>query len=213
MSAAVSSAPGLRATGVTVGESGRTAVTGFDLEVAPGARVAVSGPSGTEVSTVLAALAGRQALVTGTLTLDGHPLAQMSPDRAVGFVRGSRNLIGTLTAVENLAVVLLDRDPRSPAAAWARAEQQLAEVGLLPASWHNLAEQLSGGQQQRVALARALVGRPRLLVLDNPTSELDPDSAALVVGVLDGARSDGQCCVLASSDEVLLGSCDAHVRL
>ena len=126
----------------------------------------------------------------------------------VGYVSRDYGLVGTLTAAENLVVTLLGRRGRgSGAAIWRRAEQQLAAVGSGPATWHNLVEQLSGGQQQRVALARALVNRPRLLVLDDPTSELDPDSVQLVADVLTRAAQHGSCGVLVSDDAPLVDAC------
>ncbi len=94
-----------------------------------------------------------------------------------------------------------------------RAERQLEAVGLPAASWHNLVEQLSGGQQQRVALARALVSLPALLVLDDPTSELDPASAQTVVEVLAAAAARGACCLVSSDDPVLLDACDTQISL
>jgi ABC-type polar amino acid transport system ATPase subunit len=93
------------------------------------------------------------------------------------------------------------------------AEQQLEELALAPATWHNLVEQLSGGQQQRVALGRALVLRPSLLVLDQPTSELDPDSVTLVDGVLRRAQDQGCAVLLAADEEVLLAGCAQVVDL
>jgi ABC-type multidrug transport system ATPase subunit len=204
---------GLRVDGLVVEEADHARTSSLDLEVEPGRRVALVSTRGSEASAVLGALAGRRPLAAGTVTLDGEPLTAASATRQVGYVRADRNLVGTLTAVENLVAVLLADTRRTPAALWQRAEHQLAEVGLAPATWHNLAEQLSGGQQQRVALARALVARPRLLVLDDPTSELDPDTAELVVQVLDRASARGTVCVLTSSDEVLLASCDVHVHL
>ena len=188
-------------------------MTGLDLVVAPGQRVAVSVGAGQDDSAVLGALSGRRPRAAGTLTLDGRPLTGDAGAGQVGFVSGERHLVGTLTAVENLAIVLIGLTHQPAAASWGRAEEQLTAVGLPPASWHNLVEQLSGGQQQRVALARALVAEPRLLVLDNPTSELDPESARLVAGVLEQAARRGTACLLTSSDELLLRSCDRRLQL
>ena len=164
------------------------------LDVAAGERVALVGADGDVATEVLARLPALVAL-------------------PVGYVRADRTLVGTLTAVENLGVVLLARRRGRQPPRWADAEEVLASVGLPDSSWHNLVEQLSGGQQQRVALARALVGRPALLVLDEPTSELDPDSTALVLGVLDAAVADGAACVLASRDPDVVAWCDRRLEL
>ena len=191
--------------------SGLVVTGALALTVAPGERVALTSRSGSAASAALAVLAGRRPPDGSVRLLDGEPYDDPPPSR-VGYVGYDHRLVGTLTAAENLVAVLLG-GPDAPAVSWRRAEEQLASVGLPAAAWHNLVEQLSGGQQQRVALARALVARPRLLVLDDPTSELDPDSATLVLEVLDRTVSEGACCVLTSSDPFVRDSCDRQVAL
>ncbi len=178
----------------------------LDLDLRPGARVALAGLDGDVATTVLATLAGRLPVPIGSVTRGPAPTR-------VGYVRADRTLVGTLTATENLAVVLLQLDQVRTAAYVPEAERVLASLGLPASSWNNLVEQLSGGQQQRVALARALIGRPSLLVLDEPTSELDPDSTALVLDVLGAAVADGTACVLASRDPGVVAWCDQTVDL
>ena len=147
------------------------------------------------------------------MLLDGAPIGRPPGPERVGYLSQEHRLIGTLTAVENLLASVL-ADPRAARVDLvARAEQQLAALALPPASWHNLAEQLSGGQQQRVALARALVARPRLLVLDHPTSELDPDSVEIVDQVLRQRAAEGVCCLVASDDDLVLLGCDRRISL
>ena len=218
-----SGSPGLRVRGLTVHgpvprgradrDERRAVVTDLDLDLAPGQRLAVTGPSSADVTAVLACLAGLRAPSAGSVTVDDVELGPDTEPRRLGYLSQDHRLIGTLTAVENLLVTLIAGGEPSTRATGERAEAQLQALGLSPATWHNLVEQLSGGQQQRVALARALVLRPRLVVLDEPTSELDPDSVELVVGVLRDAAADGVCCVLSSDDDAVLDACDRRVTL
>ena len=196
---------GLMATGLPL--------AGGELRVPAGALARVALGSAADTSGLLAGLAGLAPLGGGaSVSVAGEPLAAAVAAGWVGYVSRDYGLVGTLTAAENLVVSLLGRPGQgSGAAVWRRAEQQLATVGLAPATWHNLVEELSGGQQQRVAIARALVLRPRLLVLDDPTSELDPDSAALVAEVLTRAAAHGACGVLATDDEPLVAACSLHL--
>ena len=130
--------------------------------------------------------------------------------RPVGYVPATPQLLPVLTAVENVALALA-ASARLPADAWARAERLLGRLGLPPGAWHNAVEQLSGGQQQRVAVARALVDRPALLVADDPTSELDPSSAALVFAALFGAVADGSALVLVTESPEASEACTRRV--
>ena len=203
---------GLVGNGITVRASGRAVVEGLDLRVPAGRLARLVLPSAGAASALLAALAVLQPLESGDVRLDDVRLADAVAQGWVGYVSRDFGLVGTLTAAENLVVTLLaQQGGGSGAAIWRRAEQQLATVGLAPATWHNLVEQLSGGQQQRVALARALVNRPRLLVLDDPTSELDPDSVQLVADVLTRAAQHGCCGVLVSDDEPVVAACSLTI--
>ena len=204
---------GLRVTGLTVRDGARDIVSALDLRVRPGQRIAVSGPSSADVTAVLRVLAGLSRPTVGTIMVDGVTVVAGSVPAGVSHLGQDHRLVGTLTAVENLLVTLLAGGRHADQSIIGRAEAQLEALALAPATWHNLVEQLSGGQQQRVALGRALVARPSLAVLDHPTSELDPDTVAVVDDVLTRATTDGVCCVLASDDELVLGSCDAQVRL
>jgi ABC-type multidrug transport system ATPase subunit len=191
----------------------RAIVRDLDLDLAPGHRLAITGPSSADVTAVLACLAGLRAPSAGSVTVDDVELGLNPEPQLVGYLSQDHRLIGTLTAVENLLVSLIAGGEPSSRATGKRAEAQLEALGLSAATWHNLVEQLSGGQQQRVALARALVLRPRVVVLDEPTSELDPDSVDLVLAVLRDVAADGVCCVLSSDDDVLLDSCNSRVAL
>jgi putative ABC transport system ATP-binding protein len=205
---------GLVVRSLRVRGNGRDIVSALDLDVAPGRRVAVTGPVRVDVTAVLATLAGLRAPLAGTLLLDDQPIGSAPAPTWVGYLSEDHRLVGTLTAVENVLVPMIAAGEAADGSTVERAEAQLDALALAPATWHNLVEQLSGGQQQRVALARALVLRPRLLVLDHPTSELDPDTVELVDRVLaEVTAAQDVCCLLTSEDDSVLGSCDAVIRL
>jgi ABC-type multidrug transport system ATPase subunit len=200
---------------VTVTVHGLTPLDHCSLRVASGSSLAVTGAAGSGTSSVLRAIAGRVSGsgggtgigLEGRITLDG---AAVDP-QAVGLVTQQHDLLGGLSAAENVAVRQLGR-PDSTFAEddWAGIERLLARLGLPESSWHNLVEQLSGGQQQRVAVARALFGGPRLLCLDDPTSELDAVSRDAVWDVLVTSMDAGAVVVLAAPDPGLVERCD-HV--
>ena len=203
---------GLRVRDTSSG-SDRDVVTDLDVDLRPGQRIGVVGPSSADVTAVLSTVAGLRPATSGEITVDGHLLgAEPSPLR-VAYLGQDHRLIGTLTAVENLLVSVLAAQQPGSRESVRRAEEQLQALALAPATWHNLVEQLSGGQQQRVALGRALVLRSSLLVLDHPTSELDPDSVVLVDEVLAAVQNEGCAVLLASTDDVLLERCDALITL
>jgi putative ABC transport system ATP-binding protein len=150
----------------------------IDLDVMPGEVLAVVGASGSGKSTLLAILAGLDTPSTGAVTLAGADLFALDEDaraelrgRAVGFVFQSFQLLASLTALENvmLPLELAGRDDAESA-----AREILARVGLAE-RLHHYPKHLSGGEQQRVALARALVGRPQLLLADDPTGSRDAE--------------------------------------
>jgi ABC-type multidrug transport system ATPase subunit len=186
--------PALRLVGLVVRRPDGSPSAPIDLDVARGGAVVLLGDPDGVPSAVLRVVAGLDRPVSGHVAFG---------DRAdVGLVTRQHELLGSLTAAENVALPLLARSPGA-LGSWIEVEELLGDLGVPEASWHNLLEQLSGGQQQRVAVARALVTRPSVLCLDDPTSELDPASAATVRDVVDAARRDGAVVLSTGPTEAL----------
>lgn len=195
--------PVLRLVGLVVRRPDGSPSAPVDLDVARGGAVVLLGEPDGVPSAVLRVVAGLDRPVSGHVTFGDRADVGAFGDRAdVGLVTRQHELLGSLTAAENVALPLLARAPGT-LGSWTEVEELLGDLGVPEASWHNLLEQLSGGQQQRVAVARALVARPSVLCLDDPTSELDPASAAAVWDVVDAARRDGAVVLSAGSPEAL----------
>jgi len=185
--------------------------------VPDGAFVAVVGPSGSGKTTLLGLLAGLDVPTHGSVLLDGEDLTRLSEDRRaqlrgakVGFVFQSFQLIPTLTALENVQVPL---ELRGDAGAPARARELLARVGLGDRVDH-FPNQLSGGEQQRVAIARAFSNAPRLLFADEPTGNLDSETGARIVELLETLnRESGTTIVLVTHDLSLARRAQRIIRL
>ena len=164
-------------------------LSGLSLDVAEGEFLALMGPSGSGKSTLLNLIAGIDQIDSGLLSVGGVELATLSERRLadwraahVGFIFQFYNLMPVLTAFENVELPLMLGDlPRSER--HQRVFAALDQVGLSDRSEHYPSE-LSGGQQQRVAIARALITAPTLIVADEPTGDLDRDSAGEVLHLL-----------------------------
>jgi putative ABC transport system ATP-binding protein len=184
------------------------AVRGVSLEVARGDSVAIVGPSGCGKSTLLNLLGGIDRPTSGSVTLGGERIDRMRDAdatrfrlRHIGFVFQRFYLMPALTAIENVELPMAEaRVPRAERAR--RARELLAYVGLAGRHEHRPA-QLSGGEQQRVAIARALANRPRLLLADEPTGELDARTGAEMTAVLGRVNSDGTTIIVVTHDEDL----------
>ncbi|PYP76188.1 MAG: ABC transporter [Gemmatimonadetes bacterium] len=182
-----------------------------------GAFVAVVGPSGSGKTTLLGLLAGLDVPSHGSVVLDGKDLTSLSEDRRaqlrgekVGFVFQSFQLIPTLTALENVQVPL---ELRGENGAPARARELLTRVGLGDRVDH-FPNQLSGGEQQRVAIARAFSNSPRLLFADEPTGNLDSETGARIVELLETLnRESGTTIVLVTHDLALARRAQRIIRL
>jgi putative ABC transport system ATP-binding protein len=176
-----------------------TILDGIDLDVAAGEVVAITGPSGSGKSTLLGLIAGLDRPTAGSIVLDGADITRLDEDAlarlrrdTIGYVFQSYHLIPTLTALENVGIPLELAGRRD---APARARELLCRVGLGDRADHYPA-QLSGGEQQRVALARAVALRPRLLLADEPTGNLDTATGGQIVELLLGLNRDHGCTLL-----------------
>ena len=194
----------VRARGIVVVRNGRRVVDDVDVDVEPGRILGVTGPSGSGKSTLLAVLAGLIAPDAGNVD---------PTDRSgrTGIVLQGYGLLPVLTAFENVELPLQLRGT-DPSQVRERAARALSRAGLDDAG-DRLAEELSGGQRQRVAVARALVTEPDLLVADEPTAELDADTAALVLAALRAEADTGAAVVLATHDPDVAALCDATLHL
>jgi lipoprotein-releasing system ATP-binding protein len=189
------------------------------LEIASGEMVALTGPSGAGKSTFLHLVGALDAPTTGRILFEGRDLATLDEDdlarfrnESVGFVFQSHHLLPEFTALENVMMPGLVRR-LSRGEARRRAEESLGRVGLSERLGHRPGE-LSGGEQQRVALARALVLQPRLLLADEPTGNLDPQTAEGIHALLQELNRDlGITGVVVTHNEMLAVTLGRRVRL
>jgi putative ABC transport system ATP-binding protein len=194
-----------------------TVLREVSFSIDAGATCAIVGPSGSGKTTLLGLCAGLDQPSTGRVELAGRDLGALSEDErglvrneAVGFVFQNFQLIPTLTALENVLVPLelrgLSPDP-------AEAAELLGRVGLGSRTDH-YPMQLSGGEQQRVALARAFINRPRILFCDEPTGNLDGDTAHAMADLIFGLnRERGTTLVLVTHDLELARRTQRIIRL
>lgn len=202
-----------------VGPIAIAALCGVSLRINPGETTAIDGPSGSGKSTLLNILGLLDRPDAGTYRLDGRNLDDLDDDErtvirnhTIGFIFQSSPMLPRLTAEENTAVPLVYRGQR-PYAARREARKVLAQLGLDAFARHR-PDQLSGGQLQRVAIARALVGRPRLILADEPTASLDPRTAAETMRhVRDYCREAGAALLLISHQTHDLAGSDRRYRI
>ena len=181
------------------------ALRGVDLSIGRGEYVAIMGASGCGKSSLMNVLGCLDRPTSGRYEVNGRDVATLGDDeladlrnRTIGFVFQSFNLLPRTSALENVELPLLYGDtPRAEQRA--RAMEALDRVGLRGREW-STPSQLSGGQQQRVAIARALVGRPSLLLADEPTGNLDSATSDEILDVFDGLHRDGMTIVMVTHE-------------
>ncbi|KHK98994.1 peptide ABC transporter ATP-binding protein [Microbacterium mangrovi] len=194
------------------------ALTGVDLRIERGDIVAIQGPTGGGKSTLLQLLGGLDRPTAGEILLGTDDLAKASPAQVgrlraheLGFVFQGFNLIPTLTAAENVDTGLeplgLSRPERNE-----RVAQALAHVGLADRGDHRPSE-LSGGQQQRVAIARAIVKRPKVLLADEPTGNLDEHTRDEILALLFGLADEGLTLIIVTHDSAVAARAGRRLRL
>ncbi len=200
------------------GNAGRVDILkGITLNVRRGETLGLIGPSGSGKSSLLMLMGGLERATGGQVMALGHDLTAMNEDALARFRRDhmgvvfqSFHLIPTMTALENVATPLELAGVRD---AFERAEEELRQVGLGPRAGH-YPSQLSGGEQQRVALARAAVTRPKILLADEPTGNLDGVTGQAIMELLFGLRDrHGATLVLVTHAPELAERCDRIVRL
>ena len=212
----------LRARGVTrafpVSGGKFWALRGIDADIPAGALTILKGRSGSGKTTLLNILSALDRPTAGEVLFDGQDVARMSEDertrlrrRRIGFVFQSFHLLPKLTALDNVALPLLyggvKKEERRE-----RARAALETVGLADRIDHR-PDQLSGGQCQRVAIARAIVGKPRLLLADEPTGALDSASGAQVMELFHQLHADGSTIIMITHDRGIAHHADTIMTI
>jgi putative ABC transport system ATP-binding protein len=182
------------------------ALAGIHCDIRRGDFVSIAGPSGCGKSTLLGILGLLETPSSGEYHLDGHLVSDMDANeraairnREIGFIFQSFNLIGDLTVYQNAELPLAYREGLGRSQRRALVIETLERVGMAHRLNH-YPSQLSGGQQQRVAVARALVGRPRVLLADEPTGNLDSKNGEAVMELLRGLHREGATVCMVTHD-------------
>ncbi|WP_426168248.1 ABC transporter ATP-binding protein [Sandarakinorhabdus sp. DWP1-3-1] len=186
---------------------GRRLFSGLDLDVAPGEIIAIMGESGIGKSTLLNLIAGLDTSDAGSIAIAGTDLAGLDDDGRtvlrrdhIGFVFQAFHILPHLTLAQNIALPLVLGHAAGPSAL-AAATAMLAKVGL-DGRGNDYPAQLSGGELQRIAIARALVHRPALILADEPTGNLDPETAERILALLlSEARASGAAAVIVTHSD------------
>jgi putative ABC transport system ATP-binding protein len=194
------------------------ALVDVHFEARRGEFVALTGPSGSGKSTLMNILGCLDRPSAGSYVLDGEPMAGLNEqhlarvrNRKIGFIFQNFNLMPRMSALENVAQPLIYRG-FSPIARRQRGAETLRRVGLHE-RLHHKPNELSGGQRQRVAIARALIGRPEVLLADEPTGNLDSRTAREIMGLFTELNSEGHTLVIVTHDPGVASHCHRIIRL
>jgi len=194
------------------------ALTSIDLDIRSGEFVSIAGPSGCGKTTLLSILGLLDSPTHGRYLLDGDAVEQLSAaqrakirNQAIGFIFQAFNLIGDLTVFENVELPLTYRGTGS-AERKERVQAALERVGMAHRTGH-YPSQLSGGQQQRVAVARAIVGRPLILLADEPTGNLDSKNGGAVIALLRELHAEGATICMVTHDPRYAHVADRSIHL
>lgn len=190
---------------------------GITMDVMTGETLGLIGPSGSGKSSLLMVMGGLERATSGQITVLGHDLTHLDEDSlallrrdSMGIVFQSFHLIPTMTALENVATPL---ELAGQSDAFERALEELSDVGLADRADH-YPSQMSGGEQQRVALARASAPRPKILLADEPTGNLDGANGNAIMEMLFNLRDrHGATLVLVTHSTTLANRCDRVIRL
>lgn len=214
------SSPVLSVTGLQKSvPGGRQLFSGLSLGVAPGEVVAIMGESGVGKSTLLNLIAGLDTADAGSIAIAGHDLAALSDDARtllrrdhIGFVFQAFHILPHLTLAQNIALPLV-LARAAPTKSLTRATEMLAKVGL-GGRGNDFPAQLSGGEMQRIAIARALVHAPALILADEPTGNLDPETAERVLALfIAETRASGAGTVIVTHSERAAAVADRALTL
>jgi putative ABC transport system ATP-binding protein len=192
-------------------------IRGINLQITSKERVAIVGKSGSGKTSLIMLIAGLERLSSGKILFDGDDISQLSEDALsdirktkIGIVFQSFYLIPNYTALENVSLVLEINHMDN---AKEKAKELLEQFGL-GHRLHHFPSQLSGGEQQRVAIARAMVLKPKLILADEPSGNLDTENSSIIIKLLfDYTKNNNTALILVTHDASLAGQCDRIIEI
>ncbi|RJF98178.1 ABC transporter ATP-binding protein [Noviherbaspirillum saxi] len=201
--------------------NGRQVLSRLSYRLESGEYVAVMGESGVGKSTLLNLIAGLDAPDSGAIEIDGIDIATLTDDAATllrrekfGFVFQAFHVLPHLTVAQNVALPLLLNGMSAGNRSKVRSAEQMLEAVGLDGRGHDFPRQLSGGEMQRVAIARALIHQPKLILADEPTGNLDPDTAAEVLRLLrDEIKENGASAIIVTHSHSAAATADRVLEL